>query len=225
VALAVLPCLWRRKDGMINFPTKLPDSRHSSEAASLCNKSLASGSQRVATASGKGTFAATLAQVTVDPNLSLVDSRASQSQIPVARQNSAAALSGWNALIPPTATVPSTGPAVAADSMAHWYASSAADDAYWAKQPPAVQQLREIQSEPQRYQVANELASQGYSIDVPVMVWGWDAGITTQLRESDGYTWVPSALQQPVSEPPGIDLPGLTPYNPANPPPGSILVG
>lgn len=134
-------------------------------------------------------------------------------------------VSGWNALIPPTTAVASGVSASAADATTHWYASNAADDAYWAKQPAAVQQLREIQSEQQRYQLASQLASEGYSIDVPVMVWGWDAGLTTQLRETDGYTWVPSALQQPISEAPGIDLPGLTPYNPAKPPPGSILVG
>jgi hypothetical protein len=109
--------------------------------------------------------------------------------------------------------------------MAHWYASNAADDAYWAAQPAAVQQLREISNQPQRQQLAMQLASQGYSIDVPVMVWGWDAGITTQLRESAGYTWVPSGLQQPVSEAPGLTSPGFTPYDPAHPPPGSILVG
>ncbi|HTW64676.1 MAG TPA: hypothetical protein VME17_08675 [Bryobacteraceae bacterium] len=131
-------------------------------------------------------------------------------------------------LVPPTETVPSTATSTAAASTntdTQWYASSAADNAYWAQQPAAVQQLRDMSSETEREQVASQLAAQGYSIDVPVMVWGWDAGITTQLRESDGYTWVPSALQQNITEAPGLTTPGFTAYNPANPPPGSILVG
>ncbi len=52
-----------------------------------------------------------------------------------------------------------------------------------------------------------QLASEGYSIDVPIMVWGWDPSITTAMRQADGYTWVPSALQNPVEDAPG--LPGM----------------
>jgi hypothetical protein len=210
---------------MVNFSTKLPDSRHSQEAAPVRNASLVAGSQEAEQASRRGVFAETLARASVDPNASQVTSSVPASQLLVAGQNSAPVESGWSALIPPTAAVATPASTAPVTSTTHWYASNAADDAYWAKQPPAVQQLREIESEPQRYQLASQLASEGYSIDVPIMVWGWDAGLTTQLRESDGYTWVPSALQQPISEAPGINEPGLTPYNPANPPPGSILVG
>src|SRR5271170_6308024 len=187
---------------MINFPTKLPDSSHNQEAAPVRNESLVAGSQKVETTSRGGVFAETLARASADPNASQVTAKVTTSQLPVAGQNSATPESGWNALIPPTAAVAS--PSIApVTPPTHWYASNAADDAYWAKQPDAVQQLREIESEPQRYQLASQLASEGYSIDVPVMVWGWDAGLTTQLRETDGYTWVPSALQQPISEAPG----------------------
>jgi hypothetical protein len=56
------------------------------------------------------------------------------------------------------------------------------------------------------------------------MVWGWDAGKTTQLRQGFGYTWVPSAMQQPVAAAPGIVGAGITPYDPNHPPPGSISV-
>jgi len=97
------------------------------------------------------------------------------------------------------------------------------DDAYWAQQPPAVQQLRDIQNPTERAQVAEQLAEQGYSIDVPIMVWGWDPATTTAAREAMGYTWVPSALQQPVEVAPGLSFAG-TAYNPENPPPGSITV-
>jgi hypothetical protein len=197
---------------MINFATSLLDSTQNRAAGSICNRSLASSSQKVATESPDG-FAATLAAATADPNSVQIIPAGSPSQGSAAGQNSGA--------VPNV----STGPVASTNPITPWYATSAADDAYWAQQPAAVQQLRAIESEPEREQVASQLASQGYSIDVPVMVWGWDAGITTQMRESDGYTWVPSALQQNIAEAPGVFSPGLTPYNPASPPPGSISVG
>lgn len=119
----------------------------------------------------------------------------------------------------PTTTSPTaTGEQTAAQSQA------AFDDAYWAKQPAAVQQLRNIQDPGQKQQVATELAQQGYTIDVPIMVWGWDPQIATQLRQSQGYTWVPSALQQPVEMAPGLTVAGMPSYDPAHPPAGSIQV-
>lgn len=101
--------------------------------------------------------------------------------------------------------------------------STSFDDAYWAKQPAAVQQLRDIQDPTERADLATQLTNEGYSIDVPIMVWGWDPQITTEARESMGYTWVPSALQQPVEVAPGLTFNG-TSYNPSNPPAGSITV-
>lgn len=97
------------------------------------------------------------------------------------------------------------------------------DEAYWAQQPAPVQQLRNIQDPTERAELATQLADEGYSIDVPIMVWGWDPQITTQARESMGYTWVPSALQQPVEVAPGLTFNGAT-YNASNPPAGSITV-
>jgi hypothetical protein len=102
-------------------------------------------------------------------------------------------------------------------------ASMSFDQDYWASQPAAVQQLQNIQNPTQRTQVATQLAQEGYSIDVPIMVWGWDPQLTTQLRQADGYTWVPSAEQQPVEVAPGLTFEG-TSYNPAKPPAGSIAV-
>jgi hypothetical protein len=98
------------------------------------------------------------------------------------------------------------------------------DQAYWASQPAAVQQLQDIQNPTQRAEAAEQLAEKGYSIDVPIMVWGWDPAATTAARQSMGYTWVPSALQQPVQVSPGLNYAGDTSYNPANPPAGSITV-
>jgi len=97
------------------------------------------------------------------------------------------------------------------------------DEIYWANQPAAVQQLQNIQNPAERAQVGEQLAQEGYSIDVPIMVWGWDPATTTAARESMGYTWVPSAQQQPVEVAPGLTYAG-TAYNPANPPAGSIAV-
>ena len=97
------------------------------------------------------------------------------------------------------------------------------DESYWANQPAAVQQLQNIKDPAERAQVATQLAQEGYSIDVPIMVWGWDPATTTAARESMGYTWVPSAGQQPVPAAPGITFAGAA-YNPAQPPTGSITV-
>jgi len=99
------------------------------------------------------------------------------------------------------------------------------DQAYWASQPPAVQALQNIQNPEQRASVATQLANEGYSIDVPIMVWGWDPSVTTAIRQSEGYTWVPSALQSPVEDAPGLASMGsIAAYDPTNAPAGSITV-
>jgi len=134
-----------------------------------------------------------------------------------------AAQTGFTAL-PAIVGSPTVAQSVPQPAEQHWYASDSADDAYWARQPAAVQQLREITDPDQRATLGAQLAGEGYSIDVPIMVWGWDAGKVTQLRQDFGYTWVPSAQQMPLSAAPGITGPGLTPYDPAHPPAGSIRV-
>jgi hypothetical protein len=96
-------------------------------------------------------------------------------------------------------------------------------DAYWAEQPTAVQALRYMPDD-QKYLAAQQLADQGYTIDVPIMVWGWDPLATMIERQSAGYTWVPSALQPSMESEPGVSMEGITPYNPNTPPPGSIQV-
>ncbi len=127
---------------------------------------------------------------------------------------------------PAPATPPATtkAPAVS-NSETLSLAPDAADDAYWNAQPAAVQPLRTMANETQRAALAQQLASEGYKIDVPIMVWGWDAAKTTALRQSYGYTWVPSLGEQAsVQVAPGLTFPGLPSYDPNNPPPGSILV-
>jgi len=71
---------------------------------------------------------------------------------------------------------------------------------------------------------AADLASKGFVIDVPIMVWSWDASLVMNLRSDFGYTWVPAALQIPVTIAPGVSAPGTAPYDPAHPPLGSIRV-
>src|SRR6202022_2024123 len=68
---------------------------------------------------------------------------------------------GFNALIPNDDTVQPAAPGVSAAPVQHWYAASTVDDAYWNKQPPVVQQLREIDDYGQRQALGAKLASQG----------------------------------------------------------------
>ena len=129
---------------------------------------------------------------------------------------------GFNALVGQDVNPPQVQSSPAATPSID--APNAYDDAYWAKQPAAVQQLRNIADPNQRMAQAATLASEGYQIDVPIMAWGWDAQKTMALRSSFGYTWVPSALQTPVTAAPGITGPGITPYDPNHPPAGAITL-
>jgi hypothetical protein len=149
-------------------------------------------------------------------NVARLDSGITSGSAPSASKPAAPA-TGLNGLVPATTA------GTAGDAAGTAPAPQSFDDAYWASQPEAVQQLRDIQDPTQRAALAGQLAGEGYSVDVPIMVWGWDPSITTQARESMGYSWVPSALQQPVEVAPGISFNG-TSYNAANPPAGSIPV-
>ena len=96
-------------------------------------------------------------------------------------------------------------------------------DAYWAAQPPAVQQLRTVSDFGERSALAQQLSDQGYSVDRAIMVWGWDPMKTMLTRKMYGYSWVPSYNQASVSTP-GMAVTGQTPYDAGSPPPGSIAV-
>jgi hypothetical protein len=101
---------------------------------------------------------------------------------------------------------------------------TAFDKAYWASEPPELQALPAIADLTQRTTRAAVLATQGFIVDVPIMVWGWDPYLVMTMRENYGYTWVPSALQTNISVAPGITQPGAVAYDPTHPPPGSIKV-
>lgn len=95
---------------------------------------------------------------------------------------------------------------------------------YWAHQPPELHELFELPSD-KRQDRAVELALKGFTVDGPIMVYGWGPFQTMSLRMLYGFTWVPSLLGQPVKIAPGLGSPGnLPPYDPKNPPAGSIKV-
>ncbi len=98
------------------------------------------------------------------------------------------------------------------------------DDAYWAKQPAEVQELRDMQEPGERSAKVAELITKGYKIDVPIMLYGWGPHQTNQLRAAYGYTWVPSATMEGIIMSPGLHAPGYPDYDPNNPPPGAILI-
>jgi len=203
---------------MTNLVVGLPAQTASSGSASLNQQTSPISSQSFESQLSEA-ISEVFAKFGIDPGSIQLTVQDSTSGNNATCQNTAAASNPLSTSAP--SSVPQT---VAAPASALAASSQSVDDAYWSKQPAAVQQLRNIQDQGQRTQLGTQLATEGYSIDVPIMIWGWDPGITTQLRQSDGYTWVPSALQQPVAEAPGIDVPGLTPYDPAHPPAGSIAV-
>ena len=98
-------------------------------------------------------------------------------------------------------------------------------DAYWAQQPAAVQVLRGMPDDDAKEKLALQLANQGYSIDTQIMVWNWDPQMTMQVRENQGYAWVPSFGQSNIPIGPGLSMPGMpNSYSPNSPPAGSIQV-
>lgn len=99
------------------------------------------------------------------------------------------------------------------------------NDIYWASQPFAVQVLRSYKDASEdRLAKAEALAKEGFKIDVPIMVWGWDAFKVMKIRQDYGYTWVPSALMPNVTIAPGLVMQGGVPYDPNSPPSGAIKV-
>lgn len=115
--------------------------------------------------------------------------------------------------------------------------------AYVASKPPEIQALfvgtAYAQGPEQapldaatRYQMAMAAAKKGISadgktaiiVDANIDAMGADPLLEQADRQEDGYTWVPSMIQPNVPVPPGVNFPGVTPYDPNNPPAGSIKV-
>lgn len=97
-------------------------------------------------------------------------------------------------------------------------------DAYWAAQPPEVQELRRIEDRGAREARAWQLAAQGFTIDRDIMINLWNPYARMRSRLEAGYTWVPALGQPEIEVSPGLTFPGKKSYDPANPPPGSIIV-
>lgn len=95
------------------------------------------------------------------------------------------------------------------------------DNAYEASLPP---ETRALLATPEQEDRAKALAMKGFIIDAPIMIWGEGPWRAMTIRQSYGFTWVPSMLQPPIEMAPGIQVPGQIPYDPANPPAGSIKV-
>ena len=74
------------------------------------------------------------------------------------------------------------------------------------------------------YHYRQEGASGQRQPDNAVDNWGWDPYKTMQARRQYGYTWVPNMHQNPIAIAPGLSMPGTAPYNPTQPPEGSITV-
>lgn len=65
----------------------------------------------------------------------------------------------------------------------------------------------------------------GLPIDTQIMLWGWDAAMTMQVRENQGYAWVPSYGMANVNVGPGLPPPaGETSNYPSSKPAGWIAV-
>ena len=147
-------------------------------------------------------------------------------QIPAAAADSSSPAPAAPAASAPAAGVVSNGTVSGEplDDAARSKLIQAEIDAYWAGQPAAVQQLRNIGDFAERMSMAQQLASKGYSIDRGIMVWGYDPMKTMVARQIYGYTWVPSLNQSINSSPPGFALDPESAYDPTHPPAGSIQV-
>jgi hypothetical protein len=130
----------------------------------------------------------------------------------------------------PLAQAPSAQAAASDDSnlddATKWKMIQDENNAYWAAQPPEVQQLRDVGDFAARMSMAQQLASKGYNIDLNIMVRGYDPLKTMVARQIYGYTWTPGLNQPLNSPPPGFSplTPGESAYDPSKPAQGSIAV-
>jgi hypothetical protein len=141
--------------------------------------------------------------VSVSPSTSA--SGQQQFVVTMGSANSSAASTAPAATATPVATTStstsSSSASSASTSGADWWAIEstpgwqAAEKAYWADQPAAVQQL-ENAPQSEKGSLAASLESQGYSIDVPIMVWGWDPILTNETLRAYGDPYNASLLQQ-----------------------------
>ena len=165
-----------------------------------------------------------LAQSGNNSNLE-IDIQSTQSQVSGARQflvtvktpGSAAANPSTPAgvITSATANAQADGSTAAGNQATAATAPTNEMDAYWAAQPPAVQQMRNIPDLGGRSAMAQILTDQGYKIDTQIMVWGWDPMKTMAARQMYGYAWAPSwgQKQVPIQNDPSAGPPGSIAVN------------
>ena len=93
--------------------------------------------------------------------------------------------------------------------------------------PKPVRDMMDLADDAQRYVQAKLLAEKGYQIDAECMIYKMEPAIIMGIRMNQDFTWIPHdpwGSQSYLPTMPGADLPGLPPYDPKNPPPGSIRV-
>ncbi len=104
---------------------------------------------------------------------------------------------------------------------------------YWAAQPDAVRSVIEPLivrlnhgevGIPDVEDAAFKLAQAGQIIDRWIMVWGMDQYQAMLSRSLQGMTWYPSLMQAPLVLGPGVIYPNVPPYDPNNPPLGSVKI-
>lgn len=99
-------------------------------------------------------------------------------------------------------------------------------NAYWAAQHPEVQALRDM-PEPDafnksRIAAAQALAAKGFLIDEDIHVTNANPYWAMWYRVRYGFTWIPNMNQANIVVAPGLNIPGVPPYDPLHPPPGAI---
>jgi len=194
------------------------------ENSSIAGSNTASGNQSTGAFQSQlsAALSATLEQFGVDP--SLVNITIGPVTNSTSTTNTSSPLTGFAAIAAAVGSYSVAAPTIATSTPeAQTDPIRTFDDAYWAKQPDPIKALRNIDDPTQRAFQAANLAASGYKIDVPIMVWGWDPSKVTDLRKSFGYTWVPSAMEAPVEQAPGVASFGQ-PYDPNSAPGGSIAV-
>jgi len=67
-----------------------------------------------------------------------------------------------------------------------------AEKDYWAEQPKAVQAAKNAPSEA----MADNLAADGYQVDMPVVAWGWDPVQLNFIRQQDGLPYDAALLSE-----------------------------
>lgn len=70
----------------------------------------------------------------------------------------------------------------------------------------------------------NAAKATGLPIDTQIMIWNWDPQQTMELRQINGYQWVPNYGGTNINIAPGLSMPGVLSNYPSSMPAGWIKV-